>query len=254
MLENCEGAGAQWRVACAGVSNALALERRLRGRGGLRRSALAPAPAATFHQARLLRCHSPHAAGTWEKEALKRVSKHYKTGEPLPDDLIDKLIKSRNANGGERKGWAAPVGRGWAGAGEQGLLARGSRGPGALPLAPPPPNLPTHPPTRPAPAPGRTPPGIFNSRQLAYGLFDQSIHTSPSASSRDVYNATIAKVVGVGLQEGTAPAARFSHMVGYDAQVRGGLRGFQVDVRGGCGCVKGVLRGTGGRRGAVTPR
>jgi hypothetical protein len=32
----------------------------------------------------------------------------------------------------------------------------------------------------------------------------------------------MAKVVGVGVQEGTAPAARFSHMVGYDGQVREG--------------------------------
>ena len=39
----------------------------------------------------------------WEKEPLKRMSKHYKTGAPLPDGLIDKLVKSRNANGGERR-------------------------------------------------------------------------------------------------------------------------------------------------------
>ncbi|KAF4674563.1 hypothetical protein FOL46_004573 [Perkinsus olseni] len=36
----------------------------------------------------------------WEKDILKRLSCHYKTHEPLPDDLIEKLIKSRDANEG----------------------------------------------------------------------------------------------------------------------------------------------------------
>lgn len=32
----------------------------------------------------------------WEKEVLKKISGHYKTGEPLPDEVIDKLIEARN--------------------------------------------------------------------------------------------------------------------------------------------------------------
>lgn len=37
----------------------------------------------------------------WEKEPLQKMSKHYKTGKPIPDHLLDKLIKSRLANTGE---------------------------------------------------------------------------------------------------------------------------------------------------------
>ncbi|XP_074834569.1 thimet oligopeptidase [Carettochelys insculpta] len=36
----------------------------------------------------------------WEKEPLVRMSKHYKTGSPMPEDLQEKLIKSRQANTG----------------------------------------------------------------------------------------------------------------------------------------------------------
>jgi thimet oligopeptidase len=38
----------------------------------------------------------------WQPEVLKRISSHYKTGDPMPDDLIERLIKSKNAaNGGQ---------------------------------------------------------------------------------------------------------------------------------------------------------
>lgn len=36
----------------------------------------------------------------WEKESLRRMSAHHKTGEPIPDSLIDPLIQSRTANAG----------------------------------------------------------------------------------------------------------------------------------------------------------
>uniref|UniRef100_H2YA06 Peptidase M3A/M3B catalytic domain-containing protein n=1 Tax=Ciona savignyi TaxID=51511 RepID=H2YA06_CIOSA len=36
----------------------------------------------------------------WEYEPLKRMSQHYKDGSDIPKDLIDALIKSRNANTG----------------------------------------------------------------------------------------------------------------------------------------------------------
>jgi thimet oligopeptidase len=36
----------------------------------------------------------------WEPAILKRLSKHVETGQPLSDDLIDQLVKSRNANEG----------------------------------------------------------------------------------------------------------------------------------------------------------
>lgn len=32
----------------------------------------------------------------WQKEILKKVSQHYETKKPLPDDIIEKKIASKN--------------------------------------------------------------------------------------------------------------------------------------------------------------
>ncbi|XP_065179888.1 thimet oligopeptidase-like [Sycon ciliatum] len=34
----------------------------------------------------------------WQREPLQRMSGHYQTGEPLPAEMIEKLVESRNAN------------------------------------------------------------------------------------------------------------------------------------------------------------
>jgi len=36
----------------------------------------------------------------WEEESLRLMSKHYKDGSPLPKEMLDKLVASRNANAG----------------------------------------------------------------------------------------------------------------------------------------------------------
>jgi oligopeptidase A len=36
----------------------------------------------------------------WQKEIIPLISKHYKTGEPLPHELLDQLIKSKNFQSG----------------------------------------------------------------------------------------------------------------------------------------------------------
>jgi len=46
----------------------------------------------------------------WDKEMLKLVSSHYKTGEPLPDALIDKMIELKKFSSGynvQRQMWLA---------------------------------------------------------------------------------------------------------------------------------------------------
>ena len=66
----------------------------------------------------------------WEREPLNRMSKHYKDGSAIPDDILDKLIQSRKANT-----------------------------------------------------------GVFNTRKIVLGMFDQIIHTS--AEVRDTHFCTL---------------------------------------------------------------
>jgi len=34
----------------------------------------------------------------WQKEILKKISKHYKTGEPMPDAMIDAKLAKKEVN------------------------------------------------------------------------------------------------------------------------------------------------------------
>ncbi len=36
----------------------------------------------------------------WEVESLSKMSSHYESGAPIPGELMDALVKSRNANAG----------------------------------------------------------------------------------------------------------------------------------------------------------
>ena len=36
----------------------------------------------------------------WEKSALDVIAKHYETGDPLPDDLYEKMIAAKNFQSG----------------------------------------------------------------------------------------------------------------------------------------------------------
>ena len=36
----------------------------------------------------------------WQEESLRLMSRHYKDGSPLPKEMLDKLVASKNANAG----------------------------------------------------------------------------------------------------------------------------------------------------------
>ena len=40
----------------------------------------------------------------WEPEVLQRFARHYETGEPIPEDLIERMVAARNQNVGSH-GW-----------------------------------------------------------------------------------------------------------------------------------------------------
>lgn len=102
----------------------------------------------------------------WEREALRRISSHYKNGEPLPDALIDKMIAAKNVG-----------------------------------IA------------------------LFNLRQLFFGIFDMTIHTStPPINTGELWEKLRYEVSLIPNYKGTNGAASFGHLMGgYDSGYYGYL-------------------------------
>ncbi|KAK0141016.1 Thimet oligopeptidase [Merluccius polli] len=128
----------------------------------------------------------------WEKEPLQRMSRHYKTGSPIPDELLDKLIKSRLANTGLYMLHLLPA---------------------LLYLLPVPlyPYLPSY-------------TCMFNLRQIVLAKVDQALHTRTGLDPADEYSRLSSEILGVPASPGTNMPATFGHLAGgYDAQYYGYL-------------------------------
>merc|ERR550517_1596469 len=98
----------------------------------------------------------------WKEESLRLMSKHYKDGSPLPKEMLDKLVASKNANA-----------------------------------------------------------GAVNLRQIYLASFDQELHTSDKGDTVNVGSRLYKEILGIDTIPGTNFAARFGHLVGYDAQYYG---------------------------------
>lgn len=123
----------------------------------------------------------------YEKEVLKRMSSHYKTKEPLPDNLLEKLIKAKHANTGNvLPGDFVDMRHAYLG--------------------------------------WRT--GLFNRRQIFFALYDTLLHTNqhsypvprhPDTGRIDtgkLYAQLRKELTWVNQPAGTNPAASFGHIMG----------------------------------------
>jgi len=101
----------------------------------------------------------------WEKSILKNLGSHYKDGIPLPDQLIDKLIATKNVDS-----------------------------------------------------------GLLYLRQLFFGVFDQTVHSTRTVNTQELWAKLKEEVTLIPNIQGTNGAARFGHLVGgYDAGYYGYL-------------------------------
>lgn len=114
----------------------------------------------------------------WEKEPLLRMSQHHKTGGAIPEELLEKLIRSRQANTGARP--RRPVPR-----------PRAPAAPALRPWA-----------AEPAPASSRL--GLFNLRQIVLAKVDQALHTRVAADPAEEYARLCQEVLGVPATPGSA--------------------------------------------------
>lgn len=131
----------------------------------------------------------------WEAEPLLRMSQHYRTGSSIPQELLDKLIKSRQANTGAT---------GEEGAAQTPHTQRPTaflpspRGKGCR-----------HTPSAPSPHPHLPPPGLFNLRQIVLAKVDQALHTQTAADPAKEYARLCQEILGVPATPGShAPAGR----------------------------------------------
>ncbi|ORZ24337.1 hypothetical protein BCR42DRAFT_402720 [Absidia repens] len=97
----------------------------------------------------------------YDTESLKTLSSHFETGEPISDEMIDRIIKAKNVNA-----------------------------------------------------------AVMNLRQLFFGIFDMTIHTSEDEhlDSTKVYNDLRKEISLVEAPKGSCGQAAFGHLMGgYDA-------------------------------------
>uniref|UniRef100_A0A7N5JEX7 Thimet oligopeptidase n=1 Tax=Ailuropoda melanoleuca TaxID=9646 RepID=A0A7N5JEX7_AILME len=114
----------------------------------------------------------------WEKEPLLRMSQHYKTGSAIPQELLEKLIKSRQANTGAR--WEPPscLGRGGQVPALMGFSAACVGYRASLPVS-------------------FCPSGLFNLRQIVLAKVDQALHTQTAADPAEEYARLCQEILGV---------------------------------------------------------